>query len=215
MLLAHAEFAQRGAVGRGAVTLVTGEAVPRKRPVELRHHPVPLGLGEEARGGHRVAQGVGPGGSADRHLHPQLEVVGHERLRGRVEAGQRPQRRRVGRAENVQAVDLLRPGVLDRPAHRHPPHLGGVLFALIGAQLLGVAEGVVLRAARQNHGGHRHRPRPGAAPRLVHARHPEVAAPPVLALVGPVGGYGGKRHGKQNKRPGTRSPYACALPPPA
>ena len=210
VLLSHAEVAQRGAVGGSAVALVRREAVTGKLGVQLAHQPVALSLGNQTGGSHAVAQGVGFGGRTQRQLGSQAQVIGHQRLRRRLQPGNRPQRGGVGGAQHVQSVDFFRPGVFHRVAHGDPAHLGGVLLTRRRTQLLAVTKGVVLRGAGQNHRRHRQRPRPRAAPGLVYARHPEVPAPPVFALISPIrsggrDGHGGQHSGRARQAGGPHS----------
>lgn len=200
--LADAQGVQGFAVSGRAVSLVGRESIAGVPLVQLPHQAVAFRFGQQAGGGHAVTQGVGAGRGAERQVHPQLQVIRDQGLRSGLQPRQGAQGGGVRGPQDIQAVDLVGPGMFHRPGERHAPHLCGVGFALRGRELLAVPERVLGGGAGQNHGGHRHRACPRPAPGLVHACHAEVSTPPVFPLEGPVGrdGRRGGRHAPQGSR---------------
>lgn len=124
------------------IALVAGKAILRKAGVEFEHDAVAGDLGDDAGGGDAEAEGVTADNGGVGHGQTGDGQTVHQGVAGRpAERVQGTGHRQVCGAEDVEAVDFVRPGGGDRPADIRVGGEGGVqAFAAARCEFLGVVE---------------------------------------------------------------------------
>jgi len=139
----------------GAVTLVLAEAIFRETRAEVAHNRIPRHLRDHARG--RDAQAVAiaiDDGRLRQRKRKHRQAIDQDMVWLNGERGQRGAHRFVGRAQNIDRIDLDRINDTDSPCDRIVPDQVVVnLVAFLRQQLLRVVQFPVPEFLRKNYRG--------------------------------------------------------------
>jgi hypothetical protein len=167
------------------VALVLAEAILREPSAEVAHNRVARDLRDHARGGDGEAVAIAVD---DRRLRQGKwkygQPVDEDVLRFKGQSGDRDSHRFVGRAQNIDHVDLDRVNDADRPGDRIVRHQIVVnLFAFLRQKLLRVVQLSVPEFFREDDGRGYDWTRQRATPRFVDARDRGEAESAKLSFV--------------------------------
>ena len=180
------ERPQGGAVGGGAVALVSMEGVVRKATAQLSHEAVAGDLGADRGGSDSQAGGVGPddgrlpvgkaaGGVQRKRVHDDVIGIEPEAAEGAVHG-------EATSGGNAGRIDFSRRGVRDPDRGGAGVNQAGQALAGAGREALGVGDAgqqlpIQIGHRREDDGRGGQRPRPGATAGFVHARDSAASLP--------------------------------------